>query len=557
MVKIKRIALAFVFLLSQLSLASGPSVKKGAGFDSLPLSAMILSEDKIANLSDEDKLVYLRAIIYLGQVLEASQSQKFDYQVPANYVPAKTSGLDASPVKSQSMFSLYWNLLVGESKAVISAVAGWVVKGVKWGGSKIATSSLRTIEAAKTPVSAVASVASKAKSGITNAAVEGYAKRLAAAEASGVASKVTAVESAIVKAGLKPADIRVVATQLGSKDGLKTAIITKLKDVKTLEAQREAARAAGNLKEVKKLDGQILKARTDITRTEAKYYSAGGKASDVATIYRKSNTTLGHKLLSNVGEVATISYLGYEGGKYMGYWGNPQIKLEDKKIRDSLAPADANKDPGKIIREHGYSCIYGGRPSTLVRTDSGVLCGMPKDGQSDSCNVSNGDFQCPNYGFSTAAGTIDKDLCIKIDPKKNLTVNCVAKFNEVIESAGEVIVKEGDEKKLLEFNDGLRGILVKLEGDIMTDVENKTHSFSYYCDNSKKAQKSECNALAAFVTTLKERPEIKKAIVAQAEAAPAASGSESGSSSASASSAPAGQPPKMPPVETREAGQAK
>lgn len=555
MVKIKRIAMAFVFLLSQVSLANGGSVKKGDAFNYLPLSAMILSEERIANLSDEDKLVYLRAIIYLGQVLEASQAQKFDYESPVKYESKKTSGLDTVPSKSRSMFSLYWNLLVSESKAVIGAVAGWVLNGVRWGGSKIATTSLRTIEAAKTPVSVVASAASKAKSGITNAAVEGYAKRLAAAEASGVASKVTAVESAIVKAGLKPADIRAVATQIGSKDGLKTAIITKLKDVKVLEAEREVARAAGNLKEVKKLDGQILKARTEITKTEAKYYTAGGKPSDVATIYRKSNTTLGHRMLSSVGEVATISYLGYEGGKYMGYWGNPQIKLEDKKIRDSLAAVDANKDPGKIIREHGYSCIYGGRPSTLVRTDAGVLCGMPTEGQNDSCNVNNGDFQCPNYGFSTAAGSIDKDLCIKIDPKKNLTVNCVAKFNEVIEAAGDVIIKEGDEKKLLEFNDGLRGILVKLEGDIMTDVENKTHSFGYYCENSKKAQKSECNALSAFVNTLKERPEIKKAIVAQAEAPPVAAGSASGSSSAS--SAPAGQPPKMPPMETREAGQAK
>lgn len=555
MVKIKRIAMAFVFLLSQVSLANGGSVKKGDAFNYLPLSAMILSEERIANLSDEDKLVYLRAIIYLGQVLEASQAQKFDYESPVKYESKKTSGLDTVPSKSRSMFSLYWNLLVSESKAVIGAVAGWVLNGVRWGGSKIATTSLRTIEAAKTPVSVVASAASKAKSGITNAAVEGYAKRLAAAEALGVASKVTAVESAIVKAGLKPADIRAVATQIGSKDGLKTAIITKLKDVKVLEAEREVARAAGNLKEVKKLDGQILKARTEITKTEAKYYTAGGKPSDVATIYRKSNTTLGHRMLSSVGEVATISYLGYEGGKYMGYWGNPQIKLEDKKIRDSLAAVDANKDPGKIIREHGYSCIYGGRPSTLVRTDAGVLCGMPTEGQNDSCNVNNGDFQCPNYGFSTAAGSIDKDLCIKIDPKKNLTVNCVAKFNEVIEAAGDVIIKEGDEKKLLEFNDGLRGILVKLEGDIMTDVENKTHSFGYYCENSKKAQKSECNALSAFVNTLKERPEIKKAIVAQAEAPPVAAGSASGSSSAS--SAPAGQPPKMPPMETREAGQAK
>ncbi len=555
MVKIKRIAMAFVFLLSQVSLANGGSVKKGVAFNYLPLSAMILSEERIANLSDEDKLVYLRAIIYLGQVLEASQAQKFDYESPVKYESKKTSGLDTVPSKSRSMFSLYWNLLVSESKAVIGAVAGWVLNGVRWGGSKIATTSLRTIEAAKTPVSVVASAASKAKSGITNAAVEGYAKRLAAAEALGVASKVTAVESAIVKAGLKPADIRAVATQIGSKDGLKTAIITKLKDVKVLEAEREVARAAGNLKEVKKLDGQILKARTEITKTEAKYYTAGGKPSDVATIYRKSNTTLGHRMLSSVGEVATISYLGYEGGKYMGYWGNPQIKLEDKKIRDSLAAVDANKDPGKIIREHGYSCIYGGRPSTLVRTDAGVLCGMPTEGQNDSCNVNNGDFQCPNYGFSTAAGSIDKDLCIKIDPKKNLTVNCVAKFNEVIEAAGDVIIKEGDEKKLLEFNDGLRGILVKLEGDIMTDVENKTHSFGYYCENSKKAQKSECNALSAFVNTLKERPEIKKAIVAQAEAPPVAAGSASGSSSAS--SAPAGQPPKMPPMETREAGQAK
>lgn len=555
MVKIKRIAMAFVFLLSQVSLANGGSGKKNDAFNDLPLSAMILSEERIANLSDEDKLVYLRAIIYLGQVLEASQAQKFDYESPAKYESKKTSGLDAVPSKSRSMFSLYWNLLVSESKAVIGAVAGWVLNGVRWGGSRIATTSLRTIEAAKTPVSAVASAASKAKSGISNAAAESYAKRLAAAEASGVASKVTAVENAIVKAGLKPADIRVISTQLGSKDGLKTAIISKLKDVKVLEAEREAARAAGNLKEVKKLDGQILKARTEITKTEAKYYTAGGKPSDVATIYRKSNTTLGHKLLSSVGEVATISYLGYEGGKYMGYWGNPQIKLEDKKVRDSLAPVDANKDPGKIIREHGYSCIYGGRPSTLVRTDVGVLCGMPTEGQNDSCNVNNGDFQCPNYGFSTAAGSIDKDLCIKIDPKKNLTVNCVAKFNEVIEAAGEVIVKEGDEKKLLEFNDGLRGILVKLEGDIMTDVENKTHSFGYYCENSKKAQKSECNALSAFVNTLKERPEIKKAIVAQAEAPPVAAGSASGSSSAS--SVPAGQPPKMPPMETREAGQAK
>jgi len=554
-VKIKRIAMAFVFLLSQVSLANGGSVKKGVAFNYLPLSAMILSEERIANLSDEDKLVYLRAIIYLGQVLEASQAQKFDYESPVKYESKKTSGLDTVPSKSRSMFSLYWNLLVSESKAVIGAVAGWVLNGVRWGGSKIATTSLRTIEAAKTPVSVVASAASKAKSGITNAAVEGYAKRLAAAEALGVASKVTAVESAIVKAGLKPADIRAVATQIGSKDGLKTAIITKLKDVKVLEAEREVARAAGNLKEVKKLDGQILKARTEITKTEAKYYTAGGKPSDVATIYRKSNTTLGHRMLSSVGEVATISYLGYEGGKYMGYWGNPQIKLEDKKIRDSLAAVDANKDPGKIIREHGYSCIYGGRPSTLVRTDAGVLCGMPTEGQNDSCNVNNGDFQCPNYGFSTAAGSIDKDLCIKIDPKKNLTVNCVAKFNEVIEAAGDVIIKEGDEKKLLEFNDGLRGILVKLEGDIMTDVENKTHSFGYYCENSKKAQKSECNALSAFVNTLKERPEIKKAIVAQAEAPPVAAGSASGSSSAS--SAPAGQPPKMPPMETREAGQAK
>ncbi|MBL7554550.1 MAG: hypothetical protein JNM24_01915 [Bdellovibrionaceae bacterium] len=551
MVKIKRIAMAFVFLLSQVSLANGGSVKKGDAFNYLPLSAMILSEERIANLSDEDKLVYLRAIIYLGQVLEASQAQKFDYESPVKYESEKTSGLDIVPSKSRSMFSLYWNLLVSESKAVIGAVAGWVLNGVRWGGSKIATTSLRTIEAAKTPVSVVASAASKAKSGITNAAVEGYAKRLAAAEASGVALKVTAVESAIVKAGLKPADIRAVATQIGSKDGLKTAIITKLKDVKVLEAEREVARAAGNLKEVKKLDGQILKARTEITKTEAKYYTAGGKPSDVATIYRKSNTTLGHRMLSSVGEVATISYLGY----YMGYWGNPQIKLEDKKIRDSLAAVDANKDPGKIIREHGYSCIYGGRPSTLVRTDAGVLCGMPTEGQNDSCNVNNGDFQCPNYGFSTAAGSIDKDLCIKIDPKKNLTVNCVAKFNEVIEAAGDVIIKEGDEKKLLEFNDGLRGILVKLEGDIMTDVENKTHSFGYYCENSKKAQKSECNALSAFVNTLKERPEIKKAIVAQAEAPPVAAGSASGSSSAS--SAPAGQPPKMPPMETREAGQAK
>lgn len=555
MVKIKRIAMAFVFLLSQVSLANGGSVKKGDAFNYLPLSAMILSEERIANLSDEDKLVYLRAIIYLGQVLEASQAQKFDYESPVKYESKKTSGLDTVPSKSRSMFSLYWNLLVSKSKAVIGAVAGWVLNGVRWGGSKIATTSLRTIEAAKTPVSVVASAASKAKSGITNAAVEGYAKRLAAAEASGVALKVTAVESAIVKAGLKPADIRAVATQIGSKDGLKTAIITKLKDVKVLEAEREVARAAGNLKEVKKLDGQILKARTEITKTEAKYYTAGGKPSDVATIYRKSNTTLGHRMLSSVGEVATISYLGYEGGKYMGYWGNPQIKLEDKKNRDSLAAVDANKDPGKIIREHGYSCIYGGRPSTLVRTDAGVLCGMPTEGQNDSCNVNNGDFQCPNYGFSTAAGSIDKDLCIKIDPKKNLTVNCVAKFNEVIEAAGDVIIKEGDEKKLLEFNDGLRGILVKLEGDIMTDVENKTHSFGYYCENSKKAQKSECNALSAFVNTLKERPEIKKAIVAQAEAPPVAAGSASGSSSAS--SAPAGQPPKMPPMETREAGQAK
>lgn len=549
MVKINRIIIAFVFLVSQLTFASGGLTKKNDRFDDLPLSAMILSEQEIANLSDENKVVYLRALVYLGQVLEISQAQRFDYESPTTYESKKTGMNDPESTKSQTLFSIYWRILVNESKAVIGAVAGWTMKAVRWGGSTIATGSLRTIEAAKTPVNAVASAASKAKAGISNAAVEGYAKQLAAAEASGATAKVAAIENAIVKAGLNPADVRVVVTQLGSRDGLKAAIITKMKDVKSLEAQREVARKAGNMREVRRIDGQLVRAGGDLKRTEAKYFTAGGNPSDVATIYRKSNTSLSHKLLSSVGEVATLGYLGYEGGKYMGYWGNTQIKLEDRKIRDSLAPADANKDPGKIIREHGYSCIYGGRPSTLVRTDSGVLCGMPADGQKDGCNVNSRLYQCPSYGFSAASGSVDKDLCIKIDPKKDLTVNCFEKFNEVIEAAGELIVREGDEKKLLEFNEGLRGVLMKLEGDAMTDVENKTHSFSYYCANNKKAQKSECNALAAFVSTLKERPEIKKVIVAKAEATAA-------TPDAPAISAPA-KPPAMPPLETKAGGEAK
>lgn len=542
--------MAFVFLLSQVSLASGAGkAKADEVFDSLPLSAMILNEEQISNLSEGDKVVYLRALIYLGQVLETSQSQRFDYEVPTKYEPKKSVMNDS---KSNSIVSMYWNLMVTESKAIIGAAVGWTVKAVRWGGARLATGSIRTIEAVKVPANAVASVAGKAKSGISSAAAESYAKRLAAAEAKGAKDQVKAIEEAIVKAKMDPADIRKLATTLGSKDGLKTSIITKLKDVKALEAQREVARTAGNSKEVTKLNAQIVKAKGDIARTENKYYQAGGSASEISDIYRKSNTTLGRVLASNVAEAATLGYLGYEGGKAMGYWGNAQIKLEGpggKKIRDTMSSPEANKDPGKIIREAGYSCIYGGRASQLVSTEKGVRCKMPEAGQDKDCNVSNGKYLCPDYGFKAGAEPI-QGMCIDIEPKKDLTQNCVGAFNTAVETAGEVTSKGGDEKAILEYNDSIRKLLTSLEGDIMTDVESKTHSFGYYCANSKKSQKSECNALTAFVNTLKDRAEIKKAIVAQADAA--ASASATSSSAAASSASPAGSPSSAP-KETKEA----
>lgn len=516
-VKFKRIAMAFVFLISQMSFAhAAGSAKKVDTFDNLPLSAMILSEESIAQLSDADRTAYIRAIFFLSQVLERSQAQKFEYESPTKYEPTKTSSISE---KQNSLFSLYWGLLVNKANAWIGQLAGWVMKGAEYGGARLATGSLKAVELAKTPMKAVGSK-------ISDVGLQRYAKDLVKAEASGIPANVTKVEKNIAGAGLKLSDVKAVASTLGkNSDALKKSIVTQLKDVKALEVQREAARTAGNVAEVKKLNTQIARAESAIVKDKRAFYEAGGSVDEMSAILRKSNTSTGRVILSNVAETILVVGAGYQGGKYVGLWGESQIKLEDRKIRDGMVASEANKNPGKIIREQGYSCIYGGRASTLVKSaDGSIFCKLPEGSQNEKCNINNGDFQCPSYGFTVPVGDLEKDLCIKIEPKKDLTLNCMDKFLESINTAGEVVLREGGDAKLLEFNESLRKLLVILEGDTMTDIENKAHSFSYYCANSKKAQKSECNALTAFINTLKDRPEIKKAIVAQAAAAPAAEG---------------------------------
>jgi hypothetical protein len=110
-------------------------------------------------------------------------------------------------------------------------------------------------------------------------------------------------------------------------------------------------------------------------------------------------------------------------------------------------------------------------------------------------------------------------LCVNLEPRRELTSKCVEKFEAFVVESGEVVAKDKDEKKVIEYNGKIHQLLTTLEGDYLSNIEGKYHSFGYYCANSKKAQKSECNAIIAFINTLKDSPEIKKAIEERAVAA--------------------------------------
>jgi hypothetical protein len=392
MVKIKRIAMAFVFLLSQVSLAK-TSAATGSGevFDSLPLSAMILTETEINNLKNEDKIIYLKALMYLGQVIEISQSNNFEYEVPAKYEGKKTGSIESSSA-SNSLYSIYWNLLVSESQAILAGI----VKGAEWVtarlGAKAASTALRTAEAAK-----------NISGGLNGVVMRDYAARIASAEKLKDVAKVAKLEKEVTARGLDLKSVRALS-KLPDGKVLKASIETQLKEVRVLERQLEQARAAGHAAEIKKLDLQVVKARSEIAKTQKSFYAQGGKRSELDSIYRSSNTSTARWLANNAAEAVLLVGAGYYGGKEVGIWGDARVKLEgdgkgSRRVRDTMSSPDANKDPGQILREEGYSCIYGGRPSTFVKGEKGILCKMPEEGQSKTCNVNNGKYLCPTYGF--------------------------------------------------------------------------------------------------------------------------------------------------------------
>jgi hypothetical protein len=562
MSKITNLIVVFVFMFTQVGMAhSGNVVKKTDKNWDKPLSSLLLTEKEIAKLSNEDKTYYFKALMYLVQVIEVSQSNHFEYETEISAkASSKDSGAIRKPASVLETANAYMKAMVTESQAVIGAALGWTMRALSGAGGRLATGSIRTIEASKGLTSGVSAAYKSTKAGATRAAADSYAKRLVAADKVGDAAQIAKLESSITKAGFNPSSIRTLGTQLTSKDGILAGMKTKLGEVKTIEKQLEAARSAGNAAEVRKLSSQLTKTRNLITKDERAFYAAGGRAKDMQALYRKSNTSTARVLLSNVGEVATIGYLGYEGGKAMGYWGKASGDLNDQDPNsESGVKAGAKafaKDPGKIIRERGYSCIYGGRPARFVAAKKGVLCGFPEHGENETCKKSDGKFQCNHYGFSTASGPITKELCIDRNPIKDLTLNCMVRFEQVLNEVGELANKDGGQA-VIDLNDQVKKMLAVLESDIMSDTEDKSHSFAYYCEKSKNAQKAECLALETFVNSLKQRAGLKATVdsrtlaAAAATSSPAvdANGNVTGGDQPAAPASPEEPTPAGPPAE--------
>jgi hypothetical protein len=126
----------------------------------------------------------------------------------------------------------------------------------------------------------------------------------------------------------------------------------------------------------------------------------------------------------------------------------------------------------------------------------------------------------------------------------------------VLNEVGELANKDGGQA-VIDLNDQVKKMLAVLESDIMSDTEDKSHSFAYYCEKSKNAQKAECLALETFVNSLKQRAGLKATVdsrtlaAAAATSSPAvdANGNVTGGDQPAAPASPEEPTPAGPPAE--------
>ncbi|MBL7545368.1 MAG: hypothetical protein JNL11_16230 [Bdellovibrionaceae bacterium] len=563
MKKVKSLVFAFIFLITQVSYANSISPAKKGFY--IPLSKMILTNEELAQLSDDDKVIYFRALVYLVQVLEVSQAKTVDYEDS----DADTSAFNSNSVKKThaSLVSYYWDMMVSKSQAMIGGMIQGAWKMTAWGAKAVVVKSAESVGKAK-------GVIEKGLSRADEIVVKGHAEKLRVAEEavkankkavssfqSGIPSnapmtaqqtarlaklnksvaasekKLTGVKNSIVDAGHTVTQIRSVIPSLATnKNVLGKDFRALLKDVAQADKDYDRIRKIGTAAQKRSALAKVKRLRGSANDMEMRFRAAGATSKEISAIYRAANTSSARWLLNNSAEIALLAgaagYAGYKGAEALGWIGGGASAGVIDPSRPRVS-GSSDQNLGTIKQDDGYTCIYGGRPSTLRTksaasdTDKKFYCKKPEEGENENCKGIR--FQCNSYGFESS-GDIQGDMCVPRYPLSALTRRCMDALAMVIDEEEKNVLHMRDPGQLGRFSDKVRKMLEAVDGNIMaSDVEpGKTHSFSYYCEKSNNAQPGECEAIAAFVDKIRSRPGIEKILDERRLAQVDSSGSSSG-----------------------------
>lgn len=470
----KNILVAAVFLFSQLGFTAEKAnqvkttkaktaqtqAKKKFQIEDLTFSGLLLTKDEFMHLSDKDKTIYIFSMIAMSQILEGSQQMQMGYQ-------DKVVTAENNTIKSFEKYTALIDILMPHANAwgpliqlgarllpMLGRAAGWVATAAETGGAK-----------------AAAKLASK------TGTLSKEALQKMSGTAKSAAEKLSKAEADLLKASKK------------SPGSSRAAKLEYDKAHSALAKEKQAFLAAG---------GTEAEFMTAVKGSGLKRFIAGTA---------RATPMLAGGYLAYIGlDTKTLEKFGFSIGKMID--DNLMAPIENWLFGTDLSgPAVLTEDQIKALKAGDSSkaadkaCLFGGIPSKWTVQGEEILCTRPAEASNENCKKEDGKFQCPNYGFKLASGTIDASLCIDTVKTANLTVRCAGTLKAVIEAKAATL---DSEDALTDLRKGFGAMIAGLEAnDRMKNDDGKTKSIFEYCMADNVAQKEECGAIQEVIGFLK------------------------------------------------------
>ncbi len=473
----KNIFIAAIFLFSQIGMTAEKSnqnsktktkfsqaeTKKKFQIEDLTFSGLLLTKDEFVHLSEQDKVIYIYSMMAMTQLLESAQQMQMGYQ-------DKILTTQSENLKSEK-YSKLFELIIPSAQA--NPLIGIVLRV-----GAAALPALRSVAMRFAAVAESGGAKAAQKLAERSGTISKEALQKLSGEAKVAAENVAKAKNALAKVGKRGS-----ANVTAETEAL-------LKASAELESKRLAFATAGATPKqfAVAIEGSGLKRMIVGTVKAAPALGAGYLA------WTGADTLLvekyGLSMNKFIDENISVPFSNWLAGTDLS---GPAV-LTEEKIK-SMKAGDSSKAPEK-------ECLFGGIQSKWVDFgDKGILCTRPAAASNENCKQEDGKFQCPNYGFNLASGSINGSLCIDTVKSENLTIRCVSTLKAVIEAKAATLDAED---AITDLRKNYGAVIAGLEGNIrMKKQDGETKSILEYCMADNVDQKNECGAIQEILAFLK------------------------------------------------------